>query len=491
MFISKRWLNLAIVSSALFLIVVDITVLYTALPRITHDLSATASEKLWIVNAYGLVVAGLLPGTGSLSDRVGHRRMFLIGLVIFGFASIMAAYAFNPEILIIARVVLAIGAAVMMPATLSIIRLTFKSEQEQSVAFGIWSSVASGGAAIGPVFGGFLLSYFWWGSVFLVNVPVVIIAFVMTLWIVPEHQGNKQRKWDMVSSFQIMITLVALVYLIKAIGMGNASSLTIIASAGIFLFAGSLFLMRQRKSEERLIDASLFCDVRFTAGVGAALMASLAMSGVELVFTQRLQLVLELTPLQAGFVILPLPIAAFVAGPLSGYLMTRLGGLFIMWSGLLVTALGLLILWMTYDGYMVGQALAMLILGFGIGAAMTAASGSIMMYAPKDKAGMAASVQEVSFEFGGALGIAILGSLMTAFYSASLTLSNAGAISAKVFDSLDQALMISETLDTDMAETLLREARGAFDASFSLVIIVALGLTVITACAVMWAARRQ
>ncbi|WP_345483447.1 MFS transporter [Shinella granuli] len=172
----KRWLVLAVVSSALFLIVIDMTVLYTALPKLTHALSATAAEKLWIVNAYPLVVAGFLPGLGTLGDRLGHKQMFMAGLIVFGLASLGAAFAPSPALLIAARVALAAGAAMMMPATLSLIRLTFTDEKERAFAIGIWAAVASGGAALGPVVGGLLLEYFWWGSVFLINVPVVLVA---------------------------------------------------------------------------------------------------------------------------------------------------------------------------------------------------------------------------------------------------------------------------------------------------------------------------
>lgn len=189
----NRWLVLAIVSSALFLIVIDMTVLYTALPRLTHDLGATASEKLWIVNAYPLVVAGLLPGLGTLGDRLGHRRLFMAGLAVFGMASLFAAYAPSPSVLIATRVLLAVGAAMMMPATLSIIRLTFTDEDERAFAIGVWAAVASGGAALGPVVGGLLLEYFWWGSVFLINVPVVAVAFALAAALLPRRAGDPAR----------------------------------------------------------------------------------------------------------------------------------------------------------------------------------------------------------------------------------------------------------------------------------------------------------
>ena len=181
MFRQNRWLVLAIVSSALFLIIIDMTVLYTALPRLTHDLGATAAEKLWIVNAYPLVVAGLLPGAGLLSDRLGHKRLFLAGLPLFGLASLCAAFAPSAAALIAARAGLAVGAALMMPATLSIVRHVFQDERERALAIGIWASVASAGAALGPVVGGVLLEFFWWGSVFLINVPVVVVALLLAL----------------------------------------------------------------------------------------------------------------------------------------------------------------------------------------------------------------------------------------------------------------------------------------------------------------------
>lgn len=186
----KKWLILAIVSSALFLIVIDMTVLYTALPTLTHDLHATASEKLWIVNIYALVASGLLLGMGTLGDKLGHKPLFISGLVVFGAASLFAAYSPAPSMLIAARALLAVGAAMMMPATLSIIRLTFTDERERALAIGIWAAVASGGAAFGPVMGGILLEYFWWGSVFLINVPVVLLALIMGITVIPHRPAT-------------------------------------------------------------------------------------------------------------------------------------------------------------------------------------------------------------------------------------------------------------------------------------------------------------
>lgn len=220
---SNRWLVLAIVSSALFLIVIDMTVLYTALPTLTHELRATATEKLWIINAYPLVVAGLLPGVGTLGDRLGHKRMFLAGLVVFGLASLGAAFSQAPAWLIAARALLAVGAAMMMPATLSLIRLTFMDEKERAFAIGVWAAVASGGAAFGPVVGGALLEHFWWGSVFLINVPVVLVALLAGATLLPNRPGNSDHPWDLIGSIQVMIGLVGLTYAIKEIAKRDPS----------------------------------------------------------------------------------------------------------------------------------------------------------------------------------------------------------------------------------------------------------------------------
>ena len=274
----NRWLVLAIVSSALFLIVVDMTVLYTALPRLTHDLAASASQKLWIVNAYPLVVAGLLPGLGTLGDRLGHRSLFLAGLVVFGIASLSAAYSPTPEALIGSRVLLAVGAAMMMPATLSIIRLTFTEDDERSFAIGIWAAVASGGAAFGPVIGGVMLEYFWWGSVFLINVPVVAAAFVLGYLIVPARRGDASRKWDIVASAQIMVGLIALAFAIKEVGRREATWETVVAGAVVGVAAMALFVRRQRRSPAPLIDFTLFRASRFSAGVATAMATAAALA---------------------------------------------------------------------------------------------------------------------------------------------------------------------------------------------------------------------
>ncbi|RJL20122.1 MFS transporter [Paracoccus siganidrum] len=483
----NRWLVLAIVSSALFLIVIDMTVLYTALPRLTHDLGATATEKLWIVNAYPLVVAGLLPGLGTLGDRLGHRRMFMAGLAVFGLASLGAAFAPSPAALIAARVVLAVGAAMMMPATLSLIRLTFTDEKERAFAIGIWAAVASGGAAMGPVIGGLLLEYFWWGSVFLINVPVVLAALVASRLLLVNRPGNRSRPWDLAGSVQVMVGLVGLVYAVKEISKRDPSWTAAALSFAIGLVFMTVFVRRQLRSPAPLIDFALFSNPRFSAGVATALVASAALIGVELVFSQRLQLVLGHSPLEAGLLILPIPAAAFFAGPLAGLALPRMGAERVLWSALLMTGLALAAFLATHDGPAGLWLTALAAMGFGTGAAMTAASSVIMLSAPEDRAGMAASVEEVSYELGGALGIALLGSLMSALYTRAMVLPEGIVIGSQARDSLDEALILAEALQPAQAETVARLARTAFDQAFVGVVGVAVAMLILVALVI----RRQ
>jgi DHA2 family multidrug resistance protein-like MFS transporter len=491
MYPQNRWLVLAIVSSALFLIVIDMTVLYTALPRLTHDLAASASEKLWIVNAYALVVAGLLPGMGALGDRLGHKPLFIAGLIVFGIASLAAAFSPAPLVLIGARALLAVGAAMMMPATLSIIRHTFEDERERSLAIGIWAAVASGGAAFGPVVGGILLEFFWWGSVFLINVPIVIAALALAITIIPSRKGNADSPWDMIGSVQIMIGLIGIAYAVKEISKRLPSYETAALAAAIGLVFIILFVRRQRRSVAPLIDFALFRNHRFTSGVVAALVASAAVVGLELVFSQRLQLVAGLTPLQAGLFILPIPLAAFVAGPLAGLAVPRFGGERVMWMSLLLSSAGIAAYLFTYQTGSLTQIAAFVALGFGVGAAMTAASTSIMLNAPEDRAGMAASIEEVSFELGGAIGIAVLGSLMSAVYTASFIPPAGLTITDKARDGIDEALLAAETLPPDAASSLLHLANTAFDHAFVIVLIAASGALCAAAFAIAIAARRE
>lgn len=485
---TNRWLVLLVVSSALFLIVVDMTVLHTALPTLTRELHASASDKLWIINAYALVVAGLLPGCGTLGDRVGHRTMFLGGLAVFGLASLVAAYAPSPALLIAARALLAVGAAAMMPATLSIIRLTFTDERERAFAIGLWSAVASGGSAVGPLVGGLLLEYFWWGSVFLINVPVVVVALLAALVFIPSHEGRSEGSWDLLGSLQILVGLVGLAYAFKEVAMRAPSYPAAAAAAAIGALALVWFARRQRGNPHPLIDFSLFDNRAFRIAVVAALVAAFSVIGLALIWSQRLQLVLDYSPLHAALFMLPSAVLAFVGGPLAGWLTPRWGASRVMAAGLLLGALGEAGLFVAAHAPLVPQLLCLAVFGLGVGASLAAASDAIMSHAPPERAGMAASLEEVSIELGGAIGITVLGSVLAGVYSATLMLPAGAAFPPAVREGIDQALAVAKTLPADAARLLTGSAHQAFDGAYLAALAVNAVLLAVVAV-LAWRAR--
>lgn len=467
-----RWLVLALVSSALFLIVVDMTVLYTALPRLTAALEASAVESLWIVNTYGLVVAGLLPGTGTLGDRLGPKPLFLLGLIVFGLASLLAAFAPSPALLIGARACLAVGAALMMPATLSIIRHTFTDERERALAIGVWSAVASGGAMLGPVLGGLLLEVFWWGSVFLINVPIVLLVLLPALALVPRVAPCRERPWDGVGSGLILITLVALTYALKEASRPVPSGTAALVALAIGGLAGVVFVRRQARQTSPLIDFGLFRQNAFAGGVLGAIVASIALIGAEYLFVQHVQLVGGRSPLEAALLLLPLPLASLIAGPVAGLGVTRWGSERVLIVALALCALGSAGLGLLHGRAEGGTLVSLSLLGLGFGAAATGASSAILTNAPPSRAGMAASIEEVSYELGGALGVALLGCLLSVLYAAALVLPPEVPVVAR--ESLDDALRVAAGLPD--GDALAEAARLAFDRAFSIVMLSATAL---------------
>lgn len=477
----KRWIVLLLVSSMLFLIVVDVTVLYTALPRLTHDLNASASEKLWIMNAYPLIMAGLLPATGMLTDRIGHKTLFICGLPLFAIASLCAAFSPTATTLIASRGFLAIGAAMSMPATLSIIRQVFNNPQERAVAIGIWSAVASGGAALGPLIGGILLNNFWWGSVFLINVPIVILVLPFSIWLIPSFAGHGKFKIDYLSSLLVLIGLVSAIYALKEIGKPYIEWSYALIATIIATFFLTLFALRQKKQTPPMIDFRLFKNRFFSIGILMAVLSMVIIVGIELLLSQRLQLVAGFTPLQAALVILPIPIGSVLASPLAGYFLARLGEIRLIIAGFAITLAGNLWLIAVYQTFSSSVLIGSLFLiGFGLGIIFTTAATSIMLSVADNQAGMAASIEDVAYELGNVIGVTFMGSLMSTIYTLKLTLPDSLSVSDIVYDSLDEALIVASKLPDSASTLLVSHANSAFEQSFLVVLIATATITALS-----------
>ncbi|HHR6132361.1 TPA: MFS transporter [Providencia alcalifaciens] len=468
----KRWTILLLVSSMLFLIVIDVTVLYTALPTLTHDLGATPSQKLWIINAYPLVMAGLLPAAGMLSDKLGHKLMFLIGLPLFALASICAAFSPTSFSLILSRGFLAIGAAISMPTTLAIVRQIFLAPKERALAIGIWSAVASGGAAIGPLIGGMLLHHFWWGAVFLINVPVVMLIFPLALYLIPKCGEKSQHAIDYWGALWVLIGLMGSIYALKELGKPTIDGAALLISGAVGIMFLIMFIYRQLKSETPMIDFNLFKNPRFSAGIMMAMLSVAIIVGVELLLSQRLQLVLRYSPLAAALYIIPIPIASVIAAPLAGQYLHKVGARLMMVFGLICTLIGVIgLAWVFQSSTDIMLLACLFCIGFGVGAIFTAASTAIMLNAPEQQAGMAASIEEVAYELGHVLGITLMGGVMTAIYTSALTLPKPFPVADNAYNSLDEALIVAKELPKEAANILINQANIAFDHAFSAVMV--------------------
>lgn len=470
--VTHRWIFLAIISAGLLLIGIDNSVLYTALPVLREQLHTTELEGLWIINAYPLVISALLLGTGTLGDRIGHRKMFLVGLTIFGFSSLAAAFAPHAWALVIARGCLGLGAATMMPATLALLRETFRHPRELATAIGIWSATATLGAAAGPVVGGFLLEHFWWGSIFLINTPVVVFAIIGTLTFSPPNQPNPAKRWDFLTSLYAMLAMLGLVSLIKELA-GHRTSTVIVAAIACGLVGAVLFQRRQARLTEPLIDFSVFRSPMFSGGVLAAALAMFVLAGAELTTTQRFQISVGYTPLDAGLLVATAALASLPVGVIGGMALHRVGFRTLITGGFLLNAVGLAGM---YYGVSSGNfplmIAGLILLGAGAGSVMSVSSTAIIGSAPRSKAGMAAAMESVSYEFGTLITVAITGSLLPMFYA--------------LFTPVDASISLTDALHTP---ALNDGARTGLDSSYLAILIILAVVAVIAAIATAVAFR--
>ncbi|UBU15366.1 MFS transporter [Nonomuraea gerenzanensis] len=477
----NKWSCLAVACLATLLLSLDLTVLHLALPRLVADLGASSTQLLWIGDMYGFALAGLLVTMGNVGDRIGRKRLLLIGTVAFGAASAITAYAPTPELLIAARALLGVAGATIMPSTLSIIRNVFTDPGERTAAIGVWSGMSAAGFAIGPVVGGLLLDHFWWGSVFLINVPIMALVLVAGLLVLPESRNPDAGRLDLASVALSFAGIVAVVYAVKEAahqGVGRADVL-LAGLAGVALLA--LFGWRQTRLPEPLIDVRLFARRAFSASILTNLLAIFAMSAMMLMFAWYLQLVLGWSPLQAGLAQLPGGLSGAVGGVLAAKLIPYLGRNGVVALGLAMNA-GSFLYYATLSTELNYLALlpVMVVGGMGVGFAFTVNNDNVLATAPRQRAGAAAAVSETAFELGAALGIAILGTVLTSAYRANLELP-AGVPGEAAGESLAGALGVAATLPAGQADALVRAAQAAFLDGVHLTSLVTAGLLVAVA----------
>jgi EmrB/QacA subfamily drug resistance transporter len=413
---TRRWIVLSVMCLSLLLIVMDNTIVNVALPTLQRDLDASTTQLQWVVDAYILVFAGLLLTMGSLGDRFGRRGALAIGLAVMGTGSILSAFANDADQLIATRALMGVGGAMIMPATLSIITNVFTDRRERAQAIAIWAATAGAAVAIGPVTGGWLLEHFWWGSVFLVNVPVVVIALVLGRLFVPTSRDPAAPPIDVLGALLSIAGLVVLVWAIIE-GPGGWTDPEIIGAFALAAVLLGAFILWERWTRFPMLDVSFFRNPRFSAASGAIMLTFFAMFGSLFLLTQFLQSILGYTPLEAGIRLLPMAGVMIVISPLSAKVVERIGSKVVVASGLSIAAIGLIIASRLTAGASYPEVLtSLVILAAGMALVMPPATESIMGSLPPAKAGVGSAVNDTTRQVGGALGVAVLGSVMSSTY---------------------------------------------------------------------------
>lgn len=473
----REWAALAVLVAVVLLLAIDSTVLYLAVPSMIQDLEPSGSQILWIGDIYGFVLAGLLITMGNLADRIGRKKLLLIGTVGFGAASLLAALAPNAEVLILARALLGLTGATLMPSTLSIVRSMFTDAVQRARAIAVWSVGATAGAALGPVVGGLLLEHYWWGSVFLINLPVMVIALVAGWFLLPESKGETAARIDVLSSVLSILAIIPLIFAIKHVITDGVDSWTL-STLLLGLFTGWLFLRRQRRLDVPLLDVSLFKVPAFSGALLVNLLSLFGFMGLLFFFSQYLQMVRGYGPLKAGLAELPATVTSVLVIALIGMLLARLGAGRAIGVGLAVASFGLVVMAATsdLDSYW-GLGIGLGIIGLGVGVAMTLAVDAVVGAVPASRAGAASAVAETGYELGGALGIAILGSLNGLLYRAALSLPPGASAADRAFAEDSLAATVH---GADSAE-VISAAQTAFASAMQSTTVVAAGVLAIAA----------
>jgi DHA2 family multidrug resistance protein-like MFS transporter len=470
------------------LLAMDLTVLHLAVPALTADLKPTSSQLLWITDIYGFLIAGSLITMGTLGDRIGRRKLLLIGGGAFAVASVIAAFSSSAGMLIATRALLGIAGATLMPSTMSLIRNMFLDPKQRTVAIGIWISGFSVGSAIGPLMGGVLLEHFWWGSVFLLNVPVMALLLIVGPILLPEYRDPQAGRLDLLSAAMSLVAVLAVIFGIKQVAEHGLTGLAVV-SIGLGLTIGVAFIRRQQVLADPLIDLKLFANRAFSVSLATNTLTICSFFGVYLFIAQYLQLVVGLSPLEAGLWSLPGAIISVIGSNLSPVLVRWVRPAFVIAGGMALVAAGFGLLTQIGTDSLAIVVASWIVMSLGFGMTFTLTSDLMVGTAPPERAGAASAIAETGAEFGGALGIALLGSLGTAVYrsqiASAIPVDIPAELAAAAQETLGGAVAAAGQLgqSTPLAGTLLDASYAAFVSGLQLTSLI--GLVVVTTLAIV------
>lgn len=485
---TRLWVALAAILLGQFVVSIDLTILNIALPEITREVKPTSDQLLWIVDIYSLILAGFLIATSSLSDRFGRKKMLLTGFLIFGIGSLLVLLVTEPEQLIAIRAFLGIGGAMIMPVTISMIRSIFIDSKDRAIAVAAWSAVSAVGMAVGPLLGGFLLEHFNWHSAFLINVPLVGAAFLLGVFAMPEVRLKNPGRFDIIGSLVALAGMVALLWGIKHLAAELEFDLAGVSAVAVGLILMALFVLRCLKVKNPLVDLSLFRSKTFTAGVIATMACTFALAVLLYMLAQWFQLVNGDSTLESGLHLIPMSIATLISSLGAAALAMRYQARHVVAGGLSLAAAAMIMLFFfRYDVTLVPVIVSTCMVGLGTGSLAIGAS-LIMAETPIDKASSAGSLQEISYDLGNVLGVAILGSFASIVYRADL---GSGALRAMGLDSVSiDAAQQSFAATIEIAQAyglpeLVRRGAQAFDESLVLTCMVG-GVIILITALVVW-----
>ena len=482
---AREWLGLALLALPTILLGLDLTLLHLALPALAADLQPTSTEALWIMDAYGFMIAGFLITMGTLGDRIGRRKLLMIGAAAFAVASVIAAFSASAIMLIAARAALGVAGATLMPSTLALISNLFADPRQRALGFGVWATMFALGMAIGPVVGGALLEHFWWGAAFLLAVPIVVLLLLLAPVLLPEYRAPNSGRIEFFSVALSLAAMLPVIYGIKQIAKYGfaAGAIAAIVAGGCFAV---LFVRRQRRLSDPLLDMSLFGNRAFSVALIVLLFGLIAVGGTMLLVTQYLQLVAGFSPLVAGLWMGPPALAMVAAGIGAPLIARRIRPGFVVAAALGLSVAGYLMLTQLGNDEV---AVVMVVVGFslaylGLGTIAALGTALVVGSAPPEKAGSASAMSETVQDLGVSLGIAVLGSLATAVYRRTMLDRLPDNLAKGAREAVSDSLWAASAIAPELPAGLIEEARIAFIAGFNgAAVFSALSVTVLVVLA--------